>query len=142
MEGIYDDFEEGNEGINDLISAGREMNYQTTSNFEYSTYLCTDIIKVVVYCYLHNMMMCPLTDWLQTRQTPPLAAHCVNTHCEQLVKTTGGWQGTEITIELSECHYLLSSIVLSGQFLYASCYNYEILIINRPSSTIIFFNCF
>ena len=28
MEGINDDFKEGNEGINDLISAGREMNYQ------------------------------------------------------------------------------------------------------------------
>ena len=42
MEGIYDDFEEGNvKGINDLISAGREMNYQTTSNFEYSIYVLT-----------------------------------------------------------------------------------------------------
>ena len=30
MEGINDDSKEGNEGINDLISAGREMNYQTT----------------------------------------------------------------------------------------------------------------
>ena len=47
IEGINDDFKEGN----DLISAGREMNYQinygremnyqteTTSNFQYSTYL-------------------------------------------------------------------------------------------------------
>ena len=53
MEGINDGFKEGN----DLILAGREMNYQmnyggemnyqTISNFQYSTYLCTDIIKVV-----------------------------------------------------------------------------------------------
>ena len=61
MEGINDDFKEGN----DLISACREMNYQmnyshemnyqTTSNFQYSTYLCTDIIKVVVYCYTYEI---------------------------------------------------------------------------------------
>ena len=51
MEGINDDFKEGNEGINDLISAGceknyqmnygREMNYQTTSNS-----LCTDLFNL------------------------------------------------------------------------------------------------
>ena len=58
-----DDFKEGNEGINDFISASREMNYQLNYGREmiiklhptayvliYSTYLCTEIIKVVVYC--------------------------------------------------------------------------------------------
>ena len=72
IEGINDNFKEGNEGINDLISASREMNYQLNYGREmiiklrpttayvliiYSTYLCTEIIKVVVYCKLHNMMV-------------------------------------------------------------------------------------
>ena len=50
MEGINDDFKEGNEGINDgremnyQINYGSEMNYLTTSNC-----LCTDIFNLSMY---------------------------------------------------------------------------------------------
>ena len=40
MEGINDDFKEGNEGINDLISAGREMNYQMNYGREMNKCVC------------------------------------------------------------------------------------------------------